>query len=198
MTSTLKAIAEETALIAVRADKNMVNSKTSKMLSEEHKYILKVISAIKNEEKNMEAGKINVTFLKQAIEFIRNYADKLHHAKEEDILFKEFEKNASCDSCNPVPQMLHEHEIGREYVRNLEQGINEKNPKKIIENALGYCRLLEEHISKEDSVLYPMTDETIDKKKLEEMHKKFMQIDKSRMAEKTKYEKFAKQAEKRN
>ncbi|MEK6885945.1 MAG: hemerythrin domain-containing protein [Nanoarchaeota archaeon] len=173
-----------------------MTSKTSKMLSKEHEYILKVIAAIKNEEENMLAGKINATFLREAIEFIRNYADKLHHAKEEDILFKEFEKDASCNSCNPVPQMLHEHEIGREYVKNMEQGINEKNPKKIIENALGYCRLLEEHISKEDSVLYPMTEETITKKALEEMYKKFEQIDKERAKDKNKYEKFANRVEK--
>ncbi len=169
------------------------------MLSDEHKFILKVIAALKNEAEILETGKIDEKFLRNAIDFIRNYADKLHHAKEEDILFKEFDKLA-CEGkthCNPTQQMLYEHDIGRGFVKNMESGINEKNPRKIIENALGYCQLLQEHISKEDEVLYPMADETIDKKKLEEMYKQFAKIDKSRISDKTKYESFAKLSEKR-
>ncbi|MEK6816956.1 MAG: hemerythrin domain-containing protein, partial [Nanoarchaeota archaeon] len=64
--------------------------KATEILSEEHRHILKVIDAIEEECKALEAGKsLDKKFFLDAIDFIRNYADKFHHAKEEDILFEE-------------------------------------------------------------------------------------------------------------
>jgi len=49
----------------------------------------------------------------KVIDFIKNYADKFYHVKEEGILFKEFNKctEEGCVHCNPVEQMLVEHYI---------------------------------------------------------------------------------------
>lgn len=59
--------------------------KITKILSDEHKNILRLTKLI---EKECESGEnINKDFFIKAIYFIRNYADKFHHAKEEDILF---------------------------------------------------------------------------------------------------------------
>jgi len=64
--------------------------KPTQILSEEHKYILEVIAALNRECQSLESGKnLDKNFFEEAIDFIRNYADKFHHAKEEDILFKE-------------------------------------------------------------------------------------------------------------
>lgn len=194
----LKIIVKGSARCAHIAKISMV-SKTSKMLSEEHKYILKVISALENEQGKLKAGNINMGFLEETLDFIRNYADKLHHAKEEDILFKEFDRLASKGKthCNPTQQMLYEHNLGRTFVKNIVRGMNENNPRMIMENAQGYCQLLREHISKEDDILYPMADEAMNQNMLDKIYKKFLQIDKKRMIEKNKYEKFAKLSEKR-
>lgn len=137
----------------------------TKILSEEHKVILKVVGAIEKQCGGLKAKKeLKRDFFGKAIDFIRNYADKFHHAKEEDILFVEFCKKAHLASCNPVEQMLYEHKIGREYVGNMEKGLNENNPNLVLENGLKYADLLKDHIMKEDTILYPMMDEVFDEK----------------------------------
>jgi len=166
-----------------------------KILMDEHKLILRVIENIENECEGIKRGNpLNVEFFKAAIDFIRNYADKLHHAKEEDILFKEFCKNEENLHCNPVEQMLHEHELGRGFIGAMEDGVNEKNSKKVVENALNYCELLKDHIYKEDNIMYPMSEEIINGKIWTGMLKKFKEIDLKRKSEIKKYTDFAKKS----
>lgn len=139
--------------------------KQTQILSEEHKSILKVISALEKECGELQTSqKINADFFTQAIDFIRNYADKFHHAKEEDILFVEFCKDAHKAPCNPVDQMLFEHKQGREYVKNMESALGENNIENVIKNGNDYADLLKNHIFKEDTILYPMIDEVLDEK----------------------------------
>jgi len=152
-------------------------SKLTQVLTDEHQNILKVISAIKKECQAIESGQsIDNDFFTTAIDFIRNYADKFHHAKEEDILFK-----AMCDDsvtlhCNPIDQMLHEHDLGRDFVKNLEIGLEENNRDKVLANARGYAYLLEDHIFKEDNILYPMADEALKEDAQKSIAEKFAQI----------------------
>lgn len=139
--------------------------KQTQILTEEHKNILKVIAALEWECGRLNSKKeIDKEFFAKAIDFIRNYADKFHHAKEEDILFVEFCKNAHKTHCNPVDQMLYEHKLGREFVKNMEAAIKKDDVNETLENATGYANLLKEHIFKEDTILYPMMDEVFDEK----------------------------------
>jgi len=136
--------------------------KPTTILSDEHKNILKVIGVILKQCEEIKARKeIDKDFFAKAVDFIRNYADKCHHAKEEDILFK-----AMCDDsvtlhCNPIDQMLHEHDLGRDFVKNLEIGLEENNRDKVLANARGYAYLLEDHIFKEDNILYPLASDVL-------------------------------------
>lgn len=135
---------------------------TTRILADEHRYILKVAGALKTETTALAEGKpLDTAFFNNAVDFIRNYADKFHHAKEEDILFAEFCNNLENAHCNPVEQMLHEHETGRNYVRGLEDAVRRKSVPDVIENARGYASLIEEHIYKEDNIFYPMADQAI-------------------------------------
>jgi len=157
------------------------------ILSEEHQNILKVTDALTRECNAIEAGKgIDREFFAKAIDFIRNYADKFHHAKEEDILFKEFTKDEECLHCNPVPQMLHEHEEGRAYVRNLESHVQKNNKAGVVENGLGYAALLEQHIFKEDNILYPMVNEALSEDAQKDVLKRAEEAERKRFAKGTK------------
>ena len=153
----------------------------TQVLSDEHQNILKVIGALKKECQAIEGGKsIDKGFFETAIDFIRNYADKFHHAKEEDILFK-----AMCDDsvtlhCNPIDQMLHEHDLGRDLVKNLEIGLEENNQEKVLENARGYAFLLEDHIFKEDNILYPMASDILPADTKKNLSQEFEEVEKTR------------------
>ena len=175
----------------------------TKILSDEHQNILKVINALIKECSDLESEKeLDKAFFKRAIDFIRNYADKFHHAKEEDILFKEFNKCAEkgCVHCNPVQQMLHEHDLGRNFVKGIEKGLNENDKNKVIENARGYAQLLQEHIYKEDNILYPMADEALNQQVQKSMLDKFKQAEHKKFSKGTKemYIGVAKEFEGRN
>jgi hemerythrin-like domain-containing protein len=171
-------------------------SKISDILMDEHKNILKVIDFLLIECDNVEQGKdIDKDFFKKTIDFIRNYADKFHHAKEEDLLFKEMCSDNVSEKlhCNPIEQMLHEHDLGRDFVRGIEEGVEEGNKEKVLENARGYAQLLQEHIFKEDNILYPMAEEAFSEDIKEKMIKKFLEIENEKKNDKNKYESFARE-----
>ena len=90
------------------------------------------------------------------IDFIREYADHFHHAKEEDILFRYLEIPGVLTHCNPIPQMLLEHQKAREFLRNMELAHQESALIELASNAVQYAGLLKEHIYKENNILYPM------------------------------------------
>lgn len=159
--------------------------KATEILSNEHQHILQVIELITKKCDELESGQdLDKVFFEMMIDFIRNYADKFHHAKEEDILFVEMQKNQDAMHCNPIEQMLYEHNLGRGFVARAEDGLKTNNKSKILENMRGYTALLRDHIFKEDNILYPMINETLDEESQKLILEKFEQVDKSLNVEK--------------
>ena len=106
-------------------------------------------------------------FYLDGVDFIRQYADRFHHAKEEDVLFEALVANGMPRQNSPVAAMLMEHDQGRIYVRAMEAAAlkaaaGEANQEQFIaENALAYAALLREHISREDEILYPLAERVL-------------------------------------
>ncbi|MDO8516538.1 MAG: hemerythrin domain-containing protein [Nanoarchaeota archaeon] len=172
----------------------------TKILVDEHKNILKLVGVLERECNAIETGKeIDQTFFINAIDFIKNYADKFHHAKEEDILFYEFNKSAEegCTHCNPIQQMLVEHDEGRASVKLMTEGLESNDKKKLVYGARGYSQLIHEHIFKEDNILYPMSEDALSKKTKSEMLEKYEKIAKEREKEIERYIKFAEESGKK-
>jgi len=180
---------------------NKIKRESSRILAKEHENILKIAGALNKECDLVEKGKeIDKEFFSKVIDFIRDYADKFHHAKEEDILFKEFikkvESNNSCVHCNPVEQMLVEHNEGRNFVKGMKEGLEKNDKNVLIENARGYVNLIREHIFKEDNILYPMADEAISDEVEKSMLEKFKKINTEKRKDVEKYEKLSREATK--
>lgn len=155
------------------------DKRPTKILSDEHQNILKVIDALLRECDAIDSGKeLDKAFFEKAIDFIRNYADKFHHAKEEDILFKELCKDDVQMRCNPVEQMLYEHDTGRKFVKGMEEAVKNNDKEKAVENARNYAHLIQEHIYKEDNILYPMADQALDEDVQKTIVRRFMEVEK--------------------
>jgi hemerythrin-like domain-containing protein len=123
---------------------------------------LNVLDSIINECEQLENGKeMNASFFDDAVLFITEFADGYHHAKEEDVLFKTMLDNLAYMHCNPIPVMLHEHEVGRQFVKGMVAALARNNINELIQNSRGYCTLLRNHIFKEDNVLYPIAEDTL-------------------------------------
>jgi hemerythrin-like domain-containing protein len=87
----------------------------------EHRIIEKMIDVLRNEIKTItEKSDVNVVLIDQAVDFFRTYADRTHHGKEEDILFRDLAKKAlSPEHKKIVDELIEEHITARKMVGNL-------------------------------------------------------------------------------
>jgi len=149
-------------------------------LMKEHQLILKYIDLMERYAEFDLKDLIAPIFFENAncfIQFIHEFADHFHHAKEEDILFRYFEIPGVLTHCNPVPQMLFEHSKAREFVRNMENAIQTKEINELTVNAGQYARLLKEHIYKEDNILYPMAERGLSDEAKSSLLKEYTETD---------------------
>lgn len=137
-------------------------------LVEEHRLIKRMLTLIEQFAPQTAEGTFtDWQFYLDGVDFIRHYADRFHHAKEEDILFEALVANGMPRQNSPVAAMLMEHDLGRSYVKAMEEAARkamagESEQQRIIsENALAYAALLREHIGKEDEILYPLAERVI-------------------------------------
>jgi len=137
-------------------------------LVDEHRLILRMITLLERNATLTATGTYsNWKFYIDGVDFIRNYADRFHHAKEEDVLFEALVKNGMPRENSPIAAMLMEHDQGRAFVKAMEAATLEAldgqtgREKVIADNALAYAELLRGHISKEDEILYPLAERVI-------------------------------------
>lgn len=110
----------------------------------------------------LEGADVDTAQFMECIDFARSYADKHHHGKEEQILFRHMLENPGSATEKLVRNgMLVEHEFGRFHITELENALKlyteypcTKNKLGVITHAAAYVDLLQRHIQKEDNVCY--------------------------------------------
>lgn len=96
------------------------------------------------------------------IAFIREFADKCHHGKEELILFPALEKAGIRKEGGPIGVMLGEHDLGRKHIGNMEAALKDRGDFAAFAVEAGkYASLIRQHIDKENSVLFPMGERVL-------------------------------------
>jgi hemerythrin-like domain-containing protein len=140
----------------------------TRVMVEEHRLILRMIALVEQNVELLEQGRCrNWQFFLDAVDFIRNYADRYHHAKEEDVLFVALVANGMPPRQSPVEAMHLEHDQGRAHVRAMEAAADralQGDASRIHElagHARGYATLLRSHIDKEDKILYPLAERVL-------------------------------------
>ena len=128
----------------------------------------------------------------EGVDFIRSYADKFHHAKEEDILFKYFDENLEM-----VKVMREDHRRGRNHVRAILEALDRKDKEAISAHLNGYRELLMEHIRKEDEIMLPWMDKQISTPQVGELLARFNAADDQMGSAPEKYENFIARLEKK-
>ncbi|MEW6533416.1 MAG: hemerythrin domain-containing protein [Thermodesulfobacteriota bacterium] len=116
------------------------------------------------------------------VDFIRSYADKFHHAKEEDILFPYFDENLEI-----LQVMRQEHDNARSHVKSVFEAVNQRDKRTVTERLTAYRELLIEHIRKEDEILYPWMDRELSISQLGEIHERFEGVDRRFQVDKTNF-----------
>jgi hemerythrin-like domain-containing protein len=145
-----------------------MKTNVTQVMMEEHQLILRMIALVEQQVIALEQGRFhNWQFFLDSVDFIRNYADRFHHAKEEDVLFTALINNGMPARQSPIEAMHLEHQQGRAHVRALEAAARQAlagNPWQIpvvAEQARGYTALLRNHITKEDTILYPLAERVL-------------------------------------
>jgi hemerythrin-like domain-containing protein len=108
------------------------------------------------------------------IGFLKEFADKCHHGKEEGLLFPAMIGAGVPDRGGPVGVMVGEHEQGRQLIRDMEGSISAHlDREKFTQAAREYITLLRDHIRKENMVLCPMAEKVLTQTQLETLYEGF-------------------------
>lgn len=153
-------------------------------LVQEHEVIERVLDALEREvNKVMDGAPVDRAFFTSAIGFVRQFADGLHHQKEEQILFP-----ALCDAGmprdgGPVGVMLYEHDEGRGHIRAMDAALGAASDgdsaarEQLAHETLAYVELLRAHIQKENMILFPMAERVLDMVRQDLARKKFIEAE---------------------
>lgn len=134
-------------------------------LKAEHRAIERMLSVLECVCNDIEAGKpIDPEHLVQMLTFFTEFADRFHHAKEEDLLFPELVLAGLPADDAPLAPFLDEHIAGRGHIGRMRAAIVEYRAgdsaaaATIVANGRTYIDLLRDHIKKEDQMLFPIAD----------------------------------------
>jgi hemerythrin-like domain-containing protein len=129
----------------------------------EHRLIERMLMVVKDVVAKIEAQhEVDPVFVDTAVDFIRMYADRTHHGKEEDILFRQLKnKPMSDEDLRIMNELIEDHVFGRMTTKALvEANSRYRNGDEMaLAEISSKLRTLIEfyprHIEKEDKVFFP-------------------------------------------
>jgi hemerythrin-like domain-containing protein len=158
----------------------------------EHRLIERMITIIKRTLSQIEKEKkIDPVFIDTIVDFIRIYADRTHHGKEEDILFRDLNaKELSEEDRRVMNELIQEHIIGRKITVELVNANSryrngdETALAEIKSNLSSLADFYPKHIEKEDKIFFPATREYFSEAQDHAMLNEFWEFDRKMIHEK--------------
>lgn len=144
--------------------------KTIDILKQEHEEISAFVDCLEARCLSLMKGEeVQEAFFRAAITFIREFADGVHHKKEEDILFAYMLEHLGPLAEKTIRHgMLVEHQMARYHVMMMENCLNSylEHPDDLTKlhllgEAMSYVNLLRIHIEKENNAVYPFGEKNL-------------------------------------
>jgi len=127
-------------------------------LMQEHEAINKVLDAFAGFVQRLENDEGTPAELLAFVDFFTAFVERLHHGKEEDLLFQAMVANGFPED-GPIAVMRDEHVQGSDYLAELiaadETPWGRPDKERAAYTANRYIKLLRQHVTKEDADLYP-------------------------------------------
>jgi hemerythrin-like domain-containing protein len=137
----------------------------------------KIAENIRNDKR------VDTNDIEKIVDFLKTFADKCHHGKEENALFPALVEAGIPKENGPVGVMLHEHTIGRGFIKEISTSTekyrtgNSESIQLIEKSLSNYINLLQNHIQKEENILFPMAEKVLSIMKQNEVFEQFEKIE---------------------
>ncbi|MFP4384268.1 MAG: hemerythrin domain-containing protein [Spirochaetia bacterium] len=158
----------------------------------EHRLIEKMLNLTGREIQRIKEDRdVDSVFIDTIVDFIRTYADRTHHGKEEDILFEALEeKEISDDDDRVMKELVNEHVQARNVVGQLVDAKeayvdgDKESINTVTEKLSWLIDFYPKHIVKEDEKFFPDTEKYFTDKELDDMLEEFWDFDRQMIHEK--------------
>jgi len=161
-------------------------------LMHEHRLIERMVALLSREMEGIRAGEeVRPDLVASGVDFFRTYADRTHHGKEEDILFRDLEtREMPPELWRTMEELRAEHVYGRKVVGELldARGRHLKGDVGAREDIAEYLATLVEfypaHIEKEDKHFFFPCMDLFTAEEQEAMLQEFWEFDRRMIHEK--------------
>ena len=130
----------------------------------------------------LKNGNVDYFRIGQILDFLLNYTDNLHYAKEERILFPSVMDVSKPWISKLINSLIHEHALARVYIRDIEKHLlaclagDTDSLRDLALVMLKYVDLEKNHIKVEDEIVMPLFNRLLDDNKLEGFKFEFKEI----------------------
>jgi hemerythrin-like domain-containing protein len=154
--------------------------KATQVLREDHEAILNVLRILdKMISVNTKEEFVLLQYYDEFTYFLKIFAEKCHHEKEENYLFRELVDKGVDSESGPIRMMLEEHNQGREYIALMNKSLESKDLAEFNIVVRKYFNLLKDHLEKENNVLFVMVDQLLDESEQDSLLEKFKKHEES-------------------
>jgi hemerythrin-like domain-containing protein len=157
--------------------------KSVERLKAEHDLIERGLALLEKSVARLEAGQsLPEGFPQWAPRFFQQFADRCHHAKEEDVFFPVLKQRGIPEQGGPIGVMLHEHGLGRDCVGRMREASQALpfDARTFADAARQYIPLLRQHIFKENNVLFHMAERVMSGADDADVANRFSQVERDR------------------
>jgi len=155
-------------------------------LRAEHENILSFLGILGRMCTGLEAKRsMSFLHLGYAIEFMKIFVDKIHHGKEEGMLFPMMRNAGGHKESGQVSELMIDHIKGRSLSRDMDLAASRYGEydrdaaARLVERAKSYISLLTKHIGRENEIYFPIVEKLLTEKHKKELWGSFEEVDKT-------------------
>lgn len=156
-------------------------------LLDEHKLVDRVFAIIeKVRDKLEDEEEIPAPIFWKLVEFIRGYADVIHHSKEEDILFeqmREHDTDLPKEVDRNIAVLIEEHIEALDLANEMHKGIrayqrgSSEGRKNILKAVNEYLNIMQPHFKMEEDEVFPAMVKVLSQEEKDKMKADFERFD---------------------
>ena len=162
----------------------MSNATPVEELEAEHRLIQRMVAGMSVLAEQLEGGEtVDVSLLENIVAFLRTFADRCHHGKEESSLFPVLMRRGVPSHGCPIGGLTMEHEKGRVMVGELAAAIRgyatgePSSRESLVKSLRALVSFYPSHIWKEDYLLFPLAGKVLTPEDQQELRDKFEAVE---------------------